>query len=184
MSLGHHKSVTKVYGRHARNLHTGRQDASTASRPSLPRSISDNGPDFGRLRETFLVQGPAGVSDITSWSSTVSSTKPEELESNTLLRTPFPTEAACSEVFKLGDSRPVPDPLGQELSPVPLIREDASDVTATGILVGHPMERGGKIKPITRTLTHSRSKKENMLPKASAWMLYFKTCSGAGFIRY
>jgi hypothetical protein len=67
----------------------------------------------------------------------------------------------------LDDSRPVPDPIGQEFSPVPPIREDAFDVKATVIRTGYPMERGGRTKLITRSRTHSRSKKENMLPKAS-----------------
>lgn len=185
MSLGHHKSNAKVYGRHARNLYTSCQNGLAHSMPSLLRSKSDIGPDPARLRQVFSAQGPIGALDIASLSSSAaSSTISGQLGSKTLLQTPLPTEATGSEVFKLGGSRPVPDTPGHEFSPVPPIRDEASGTTATGILVGHPMERRGKTKSVKRARTSSRSKKENMQPKASAWMLPFMTCSGAGSIRY
>ncbi|XP_006462132.1 hypothetical protein AGABI2DRAFT_118993 [Agaricus bisporus var. bisporus H97] len=136
MSLGHHKSNAKVYGRHARNLYTSCQNGLAHSMPSLLRSKSDIGPDPARLRQVFSAQGPIGALDIASLSSSAaSSTISGQLGSKTLLQTPLPTEATGSEVFKLGGSRPVPDTPGHEFSPVPPIRDEVSENTAIGILI-------------------------------------------------
>ncbi|KXN87675.1 hypothetical protein AN958_08312 [Leucoagaricus sp. SymC.cos] len=74
------------------------------------------------------------------------------------LQTPFPAEGSDFEVFKLGTSKPIPDPPGYQLSPVPIVSLDA--IRAPVIPAPHEnlSKRAGRLKAHI-----SRSKERKLL---------------------
>ncbi|KAF9448946.1 hypothetical protein P691DRAFT_592156 [Macrolepiota fuliginosa MF-IS2] len=158
MSSHYQKPIT--YGRKSKILHIASQMDALDRLLDVDFAFPGQNHDSELTRRTnkhfegapTLVTRPIG-SAITSATSGAS-------ESGMLLYTPFPTQATRSEVFKLGTSKPIPDPPGHELSPVP-----PAGVHPMAALTGTSNLMKRTVLPV-QAHTSSRTLKENVIPKA------------------